>query len=187
MMLNTGRVMRKDIHDFLNCPGADGVENWCYLGGAMTSINEELNPKTESTAYVGDESATTDVLGYEVKFPFESDLFKSHEATLWIYDVGREQKVGSNAETDYIRVELFRPVEGRPDTFRARKFRVSVQVSSISGEGTGKIKVSGSFGNVGRFVEGEFNTVARTFALPGQTPAPNPDPSDKPNEEEPSV
>ena len=84
-----------------------------------------------------------------------------------LYDIGRNQKTGADAEMDYVRVELFQPVEGSANTFAARKFRVAVEVSSVSGEGGGIMKVTGNLNGVGDFIDGTFNTATKTFTPAG--------------------
>lgn len=48
------------------------------------------------------------------------------------------------------------------NTYRARKFPVSVEVSSF-GESDGNIQISGNFNQAGAMVEGIFNTETKTF------------------------
>ena len=118
-----------------------------------------------SIAPINDKAATTYIRAYETVFPFETDLIADEDAVTFIYDVGRNQKTGGDAETDYVRVELFSPVSApeTPNTFKARKFRVSIEVSSTEGEGGNIVKVSGNLNAVGDFVDGTFDTSTKTF------------------------
>ena len=79
-----------------------------------------------------------------------------------LYNVGRNQLCGAEAEFDYVRVELFQPGESE-NTFKARKFKVSVEISSYSGAGGETVTVSGNLNAVGDFIDGTFNTKTRTF------------------------
>ena len=83
------------------------------------------------------------------------------------YKIGRDELTGADAERDYIRVELFEPVASKENTFKARKFRVAVEVASCAGAGGETIKVTGNLNNVGTFVDGEFNTTTKTFTEAG--------------------
>ena len=74
-------------------------------------MDESPSAQTESTTYINDKSATKYVKGYETTFPFDTDLISDEAAVTFIYDIARNQKVGEDAETEYIRVELFNPVE----------------------------------------------------------------------------
>ena len=91
-------------------------------------------------------------------------------ASLWVIGTADRSPViltGADAERDYIRVELFDPVASKENTFKARKFRVAVEVASCAGAGGETIKVTGNLNNVGTFVDGEFNTATKTFTEAG--------------------
>ena len=86
-----------------------------------------------------------------------------YDAVMALYDVGRNQKTGTDAEFDYVRVELFKPVSGSENTYAARKFRVSCEVSGVAGSGGETVKVTGNLNGVGNFTDGTFNTSTKTF------------------------
>lgn len=103
----------------------------------------------------------------KLQFPYDTDLIASEKAVMYLYEVGRNQKTGAEAETDYVRVELFSPVAEKQNTFKARKFHVSIEVSSFAGAGGETVKVTGNLNNVGSFIDGEFNTQTKTFTAAG--------------------
>ena len=113
---------------------------------------------------------TNYVKSYQPQFAFDTDLVKSEAAVMALYEIGRNQKTGAEAERDYVRVELFKPVESQNNVFSARKFKVSVEVGSIEGEGGGAVKVTGNLNGVGDFVDGTFNTATKTFTAAGEAP-----------------
>lgn len=166
---NVDRVLRAHVHDFLNVGG--DTEKYVYVGRGFNSLDENPSAQTEQKVYICDETASTSIKSYQTSFPFDTDLIKSEEAVMALYDIGRNQKTGADAELDYVRVELFRPGIGGENSFKARKFRVAVEVSSISGGGGEVIKVTGNLHNVGSFTDGEFNTVTRTFTSAAEAEA----------------
>ncbi|HBF65644.1 MAG TPA: hypothetical protein DDW34_07755 [Clostridium sp.] len=80
-----------------------------------------------------------------------------------LYNIGRNQKTGAEAELEYVRVELFQPHETLENTFYGRKFKVAVAVTGITGAGGEAMKVTGTLHGVGDPVYGTFNTTAKTF------------------------
>lgn len=159
-------VIRNQIADYLNV-GTSATEDWVLMGAGFNTLDENPNAQSESKVYINDKAKTSYIKSYEPQFPFDTDLIKSEKAIMALYDVGRNQKTGADAEKDYLRVELFQPVDsGEPpkaNTFKARKFRVSVEVSGCAGNGGEAIKVTGNLNNVGTFEDGEFNTQTKTF------------------------
>lgn len=160
-------VNRHQFADYLDVSDTDTPE-WVLCGVGFTTLDEEPGAQSESVKYVCDKAASSSVGSYETTFPFESELIPDERAIRAIYKVGRDHLLGSDAQFDYVRVELWDPVEGQADTFRARKFLVSANVDSISGEN--KIAVSGNLNAVGDPVDGMFNTVDKVFtATEGDT------------------
>ena len=155
-------VMRYHIADYLECgTGSDKAYVFCSVG--YKSLNEELNPQVEDTIYVHNKNSSSDVESYQVQFPFETDFFKDETAVREVWDIGHDQKVGEDAQRNFVRVDLYDPVSGSENTFRARQFLVAVEVSSLSGEAGKKMGASGNFRQVGDFVAGRFNTQTKTF------------------------
>lgn len=159
---NTKRnvIKRHQFADYLNVATED-APNYVLMGTGFKTLDEEPGAQTESKKYVNEKASSSSVVGYETVFPFESDLIKEQDAVLALYNVGRNHYTGSDAEFEYVRVELWEPADGKSNEFAARKFIVSTEVSEISGEND--ISVSGNLNAVGDFVPGTFNTKTRTF------------------------
>ena len=158
---NYNKVIRCDIADYLDV-GTDGSAEFVLLGVGVNSLDEQPSAKIDKTAYVSDRSVSGTIIGYENKFAFDMHLLAKHPAIRKIYDISRNQKTGSDAETDYVRVDLY-DGEGESTTYPARKFHVAVEVSGITGEGTGIVRVAGNLHQVGNFVDGTFDTVSNMF------------------------
>ena len=157
-----GKIMRHQIADYLNV-GTQGEENYVLMGAGFNSLNESSGAKSETTTYINDKATSSYIKGYETSFDFDTELIVEEEAANKIYDIARNQNIGTEAELEYVRVELFRPCESEQDEYAARKFKVSVEVSNITGEGASALKLSGSLKVVGDFVDGSFNTTTRVF------------------------
>ena len=160
------KIIRHQIADYIDT-GDGETPAFELCGAGFTTLDEEPSAQSESSIYINDKSASSYVKSYETTFPFDSELIQSEKAVMALYEVGRNHLTGADAEKDYVRVELFEPVDSKENTYKARKFRVSVEVSSISGEGGEAVVVSGNLNAVGDFVEGEFNTQTKTFTEAG--------------------
>lgn len=150
---------RYDYADYLNI-GTSGTPDFVLMGTGFTKLDEEFGPKTESVQYINERSASSEVVSYETSFPFEADQIMDEKAINALYTVGRNHLVGSDAEFEYVRVELWNPSDDE-NTYEARLFVVSAEVSDSSGES--KMQLTGNLNAVGDPVIGTFNTVTRTF------------------------
>lgn len=156
---NTGAVLRYQIGDYIS---KVDKESYQFMGTGFKQLDESPNAQTEETVYISDKASTTDIISYKPQFAFSSHLIKNEEAVMMLYSVGRDELIGSEAELYYVRVDLYDPANDE-NTFKARRFLVSVEVSSCSGEGGQKIEVSGNLNVKGDFTEGTFNTATKTF------------------------
>lgn len=153
-------VKRHQFADYLNVATEDSPD-YVLMGTGFKTLDEEPGAQSEKKKYINEKASSSSVVGYETVFPFESDLIKEQAAVIALYNVGRNHCTGSDAEFEYVRVELWEPAEGKPNEFAARKFIVSTEVSDISGEND--ISVSGNLNAVGDFIGGTFNTKNRVF------------------------
>lgn len=156
-------VQRFGIADYLGC--LNGLSETIELMGAgFRTLNESPSAQIDNgTVYINDRSSSSQVKSYQTQFPFDTDLIKNRKTVMELYDIGRNHRTGGDAERNYYRVELFKPVNGAANEYAARKFRVAVEISSVEGEGAGVVKVTGNLNGVGDFVDGTFNTVTKTF------------------------
>lgn len=160
--VNYNKVIRCDIADYLNVGTEDSAE-YVLMGVGVNSLDENPSAKIDKTAYVSDRSVSGTIIGYENKFAFDMHLMAKHPAIRKIYDISRNQKTGSDAEADYVRVDLYDAEDENTTTFPARKFRVAIEVSGVTGAGTEIVRVAGNLHQVGNFVEGTFNTQTKMF------------------------
>ena len=136
-------------------------EEFKLMGAGFTDINESPNAKTSTKQYVNDKSPTSSITSYEPEFEFETDQMREQEAIDFICEIGEMQKIGSEAETEYIRVDLDKEAQ-EENSFRARKFKLAVKVDDF-GSKDGEMSAKGKLLCKGDLVLGSFNTITRTF------------------------
>lgn len=153
--------MRGKISDYLNI--GDITEEYALMGTGFNSLNESPGAQVDTKAYISDKSASSTTTGYQGQFSFDADLIKDERAIMKLYGIGRNQLTGIDAEVDYVRVELWDPVSGSENTFKARKFRTSVEISDISGEGAQPLILSGNINQIGDLIDGTFSLTTKKF------------------------
>ncbi|MDK0853169.1 hypothetical protein P5F25_14855 [Clostridium perfringens] len=142
-------------------------EEFVLMGAGFTDINESPNAKTSKKQYVNDKSPTSSIVSYESEFSFETDQIRDQKAIDYICDIGELHKIGAEAETEYIRVDLDKP--GTTDnTFRARKFNIAIQVDELTAK-DGEMTAKGKLLTKGDLEVGTFNTQTKEFTK-GFTP-----------------
>ena len=163
---------RHDFADYLNI-GTEEAPVFVVIGTGVTKLDENPGAKSSKKKYINEAASSSSITSYETVFPFESDLIVQQEAVLALYNVGRNHCTGSDAEFQYVRVELWDKVPDKQNEFAARLFTVSAEITSISGED--EIAVAGNLNAVGDPINGTFNTETKVFTpLAGNTEATTP-------------
>jgi hypothetical protein len=155
-------LKRKDFADYLNVSKTQEA-SYVLLGYGVESLDEEPGAQTDTTCYINDETSSTTITKYETQFPYTSEIIIEQEAIKSLYLTGRNHETGTDAERDYVRVDMFDPVSDSAGTYNARKFRISNEVSTFSGEGGEKMKVEGTLHAIGDPIQGTFNVTTKTF------------------------
>lgn len=161
------KIMRNRIWDYLNI-GTSSAPSWSFMGDGFNTINETTGAQTDKKIYVNNTTATTTIKSYETVFPFDTDLMVNGDADTAaiekLYNVGRNHLVGTDAEAEYVRVEMWLPATpGSTRYFKARKFKVAVEVSNVNGAGGETIVVTGNLNCVGDPIDGYFDITTLTF------------------------
>lgn len=155
------KVIRYMIADYLNT-GTGSTETYSLMGAGFSALDENPSAKVDTTAYINDKSASGTITGYENTFAFDTQLISDEAAIEKIYNIARNQKTGTDAECDYVRVDLWDAPESG-SAYPARKFKVCVEVTGITGAGTEVVKVAGNLHQVGDFIPGTFDTATKAF------------------------
>ena len=158
-------VIRFKIADFLNC-GTTDEPSYQLMGRGFNQLDESPNAQSDSTTYIHEKTSTATIDSYETEFSYDFHLFPAQKPIMLLYKDGRDQHTGADAQHEYVRVELFNPIESEEEgveEYTARKFLVSNEVSSYEGEGGQKVSVSGTLKAVGDPVAGKFNIKTLAF------------------------
>ncbi|MDU1453150.1 MAG: hypothetical protein E6912_00030 [Paeniclostridium sordellii] len=147
---------RKIVADYLKV----GKE-FVFMGTGFTELNESPSAKTKSKQYINEQSATTSITGYETEFGFETDQIRDEKAIDFICNIGELQKIGADAETEYIKVDLDKPAKAE-NGFRARKFKVAVSIDDFEAKDN-EMSAKGKLLGMGDLVVGTFDTSTKTF------------------------
>ena len=148
--------------DYLNVSTNSGTPKYAFMGVGFTKADESPSAKTTSKQYINQKRAVQTITSYDWKMAVEADQIKEEEAIQYIMNIGRNELVGSDAETDYIKVDLDSPVSGSANTYEARKRKVAIQVSDFSSK-DGEMGLKANFLAKSDIEIGTFNTSTRTF------------------------
>lgn len=151
-------VMRNKIADYLKVG-----DTFKLMGVGFETLDENPNAQSTQKIYVNQATATNFINSYQTEFPYSADMIASEDALMELYKCGRDHLTGTAAMFEYVRVDLFSPVENQTNVFKARKFIVSNEVSGNTGKGGDPMNLAGTLKSVGDPVLGTFNTTTSAF------------------------
>lgn len=156
-----GIKKRRGYADYLDV-SKTGSENYVLMGAGFVDLNESPSAQTASKKYINDKNSTKTIIGYDWSTAYNTDMIRDELAVDFICNIGENQLIGSDAETNYVKVDLDKPLGG--NNYVARKFRVAIEVSSFDNN-DGDMSVSGNLLGQGDIVQGTFNTVTKSFTV----------------------
>ena len=151
-------VMRNQVADYLMVD-----DKFELMGVGFETLDENPNAQSMQKNYVNQATATNVVKSYQTEFPFSADMINSEKAIMALQKVGRNHLTGAAAMFEYVRVDLFDPVDSQQNTFNARQFIVSAEISGNTGNGGDPLALAGTLKAVGDPVLGTFATTTKTF------------------------
>lgn len=152
---------RRDQANYLNTSKSESP-SYALMGVGTKTLDENPSAQTKSRKYICDKSASKSISGYDWNSPFDIDQIREQEAINFIVNVGENQLVGEDAETDYIIVDLDQKEGTTGSSYHARKFDVAVEVASFTND-DGEMGCTGNLLGKGDPIEGTFDTSTKTF------------------------
>lgn len=146
---------------YLNVAPKDEDPKFELMGLGFSEATESPSAKTSSKKYIHQRTETKRISGYDWSTSFNTDQIRNDKVVDYICNIGELQLIGADAETDYIIADGDMPGT-ESNTFRARKFRVAIEVASFDNN-DGELAISGNLLSVTDLVVGTFNTETKTF------------------------
>lgn len=129
----------------------------------LTNWEQALNATTDDgVQYIGEAGSQSQVTGYAPTVSYEGRVYPSDKFNYWLYQCGKEQKVGATFEE--VEVETWNETEEKSGIYVAYHRTYEVQPDNPgSGEAGAKLTCSGSFAQQGDQEKGKFNIKTKTF------------------------
>ena len=146
--------------DYLNV-GTAGETEFVLMGAGFKTLDENPAAQPSSTRYINDKSASKSINGYDWNAAFDIDQIKDEKAVEFICQIGREQRTGEDAESEYVIVDLTRKAATNAGYY-ARKFKIAVEVASFAASDY-KQACTGNLLGIGDPIIGTFDTTTKAF------------------------
>lgn len=153
--------MREKLVHYFNI-GTSETPEYVLLGDGITSLTEEFNPESDTKQYINQSNGTTVIKSYTPSISVEKEYIQDDDLQKWIDEKIKTLPVGSDAESDYIRINLFDAGQ-TAGTYNAVKRRCTYQFDSVGGDAGSELVSALTLGGIGDGILGTFDTATKTF------------------------
>lgn len=149
---------------FMNTtPGSTADYN--IIGPGVTELSIAYNPQTSTEQYIHEDTATTEMTGYQPNAPVTAQAVKGDPTFEFVNEMRKNLPIGSDAHTDVVLVDLFGKQTG--GAYEATKQPVSIQIDSYGGSASDPLSIGYTINWRGAGTQGSFNPDTRTFTEGG--------------------
>lgn len=127
---NENKAKRSEYYTFLNT-GTVETPNWVREGKFASELTAQMNPQTTTTQDVTQDTAETDITGYQPSMAVSKSVSKTDPTYNYINDIRRHRKILSDAYGQILNVDVFD--KQSDDSYPAELQNISIQVDTFGG------------------------------------------------------
>ncbi len=165
---NENKAKRSEYYTFLNT-GTEASPTWVREGKFASELTAQMNPQTTTVQDVTQDTAETDITGYQPSMSVSKSVSKTDPAYEYINDIRRHRKILSDAYGQILNVDVFdKQSDG---SYPAERQDVSIQIDSFGGAASDPLSIGYTYNYRGDPVTGKA-TIANgkvTFTPDGET------------------
>lgn len=136
--------------------------SYALVGEGVTELSISYNPQTTTEQYIHQDTATTEITGYQPNAPVTAQVVKDDPAFKFINDIRKKLSVMSDAYTDVCLVDVFE--EKKANGYPCIKQPVSIQIDSYGGAASDPLSIGYTINWRGSGEEGYFKTEDMTYS-----------------------
>lgn len=133
------KAKRSEFRTFLNI-GTVEAPNWVLEGKYASDLTIQMNPQTSTSQDVTQDTAETDITGYQPSMPVSKSVSKTDPAYDYINDIYRHRKILSDAYGQILNVDIFDKQED--GSYPAELQDVSIQIDTRGGSAADPLTIA---------------------------------------------
>jgi len=135
---------------FLNT-GTSSLPTWVREGRFAADMTVQMNPQTTTSQDVTQDTAETEITGYQPNMPVSKTVSKSDPAFSFIDKIRRSRSILSEAHAQILNVDVF---NGTGSSYPAELQNVSIKIDSFGGTSSDPLTISYTYNYRGDPVQG---------------------------------
>ncbi len=158
------KAKRSEFYTFLNIGTAE-TPDWVREGKFAGELTAQMNPQTSTNQDVTQDTAETDITGYQPSIGLSKSVSKTDPTYAFINDIRRKRKILSDAYSQILNVDVFDKNED--GSYPAELQDVSIQVDTFGGSAADPLTIAYTYNYRGDPITG---TAVITNGKPVFTP-----------------
>lgn len=127
---NYTKIKRSQFATFLNV-GSVTTPDYARFGKGIADQEIDYGPESETNQWIHEDNPSTELNNYAPKFDTEQKTYLNEPIFEYMYEKMRARAVGTEAETDYLKVYMFKKLAD--GVYEAEKCNCTVAISNFSG------------------------------------------------------
>ncbi len=146
---------------FINTTPKAEAGTYSLVGDGVTELTISYNPQTNTEQYIHQDTANTELTGYQPNAPVTSQVVKGDPAFEFVNEMRKSLPIGSDAHTDIVMIDIFDQPTG--NAYPATKQPVSIQIDSYGGVASDPLFIGYTINWRGNSTAGTFNRETKAF------------------------
>lgn len=149
----------------LNTTPKETAASYATVGDGVTELTANYNPQTSTEQFIHQDSATTELTGYQPNAPVTAQVVKTDPAFQFVNGLRKKRAIGSDAHTDVVLIDKYDidAAGSAEGPFPAERQPVSVQIDSYGGPASDPLSISYTVNWRGDGETGTFDPKTKTF------------------------
>lgn len=161
-MADSKQVQRLEMAHFLNTTPSASTPEWNQIGEGHAALSTTYNGETETQQWINQRTGSTYLKNYAPTIDTSQVAYVGDPVFDFVDDLSFKLAVGSDAETEYLEVRIYNAADGET-TYPARKFRVSIVITSEGDAATDPLSREYTINFMGDPEIGTFDPTTKTF------------------------
>jgi hypothetical protein len=171
-------IKRSQLAEYLNTTPVGTSKTWSRIGFGVEGKSGDYNPEIDERQFIDEDSPNSSIRRYAYSSEFDINAATDSPVFEYLDTLRVSRAIYADAETEYLEVRLYQPVDGKKNTFSATLLNVAIAVNSIGDAAEDPLTLSATVSGRGDPIEGEFNYETSTFtAITDLTPPQESNPS----------
>ena len=154
-------AIKRSLHAIYVNTTPSATATYVLEGKGVDALTVDMSPKTETNQDITQDTATTDIVGYEPKSGVSKRADTTDPLFTYLNTMRVNRAIGAAAVTNIIVVDLWGTAVG--GAYPAEKQSVSISINSWGGDGGGNMVIEYEYGYRGDATKGTFNPTTKAF------------------------